>query len=665
MIYKKSVKVFMSRGFTSETSIEALEIKQEKDQKRQIAKLEREVIALRNKKDSLLEKYHKVKDELSDFKKAHSTLAFLSEAYPHLYQHIISLNLKNDSNDNSKYGNRFSEDVMPIYVLLSMAGEYFTNLLHDFFGFPCAKTIRNYRNKFKEEYGISKDLFDGSCESIIKLLNLFWNGEDNRCVISIDAAAVNAKLTIHKDGLVEGLMDEITIEKELVQTITKNPDKFHEFYEEHKDEIVKYYFVIYLCSLDENNKSFPLVLKRKTNGSANDDITADLEELVIRCNAVGLNVVGISFDGDTSYLKYVNLMIEEIDIIEELDLKKPLSSLLEKYKGILIFEDMFHLVKCNRFRLSCGSEVCASLSNDEETFGPSDLIEIGIKEYILDSSKTKKMDDNLPLLLFSRENIEKAINAKKYNILLALLPSYLLLNSVLSTELTRAQRIEQLTYGFALVFTYYHDFLSYDFQNGLQSSSRNGGHNQHMTLFDIKWMKKYLSLVISLVKILVDPKAVHLGSLGTHFLEHFFGMIRRFCSGNDTSTQFEKSVENIVIFKTFQKRNIEKLYVQVGRSDSGARLKKEEDAIREIPVDICLWRASELMNKVGCLLNTQLRNIVYDSVNDYNILSEDPIMYVLHSFANKKRSFYSTSNLRYNSTSGIKSLSRMISTNQI
>lgn len=32
MIYKKSVKVFMSRGFTSEISIEALEIKQEKDQ---------------------------------------------------------------------------------------------------------------------------------------------------------------------------------------------------------------------------------------------------------------------------------------------------------------------------------------------------------------------------------------------------------------------------------------------------------------------------------------------------------------------------------------------------------------------------------------------------------------------------------------------------------
>ena len=60
----------------------------------------------------------------------------ISETYPHLYQHIICLNLKNDSKDNSKYGNRLSEEAMPIYVILSMAGEYFTNLLHDFFRFP-------------------------------------------------------------------------------------------------------------------------------------------------------------------------------------------------------------------------------------------------------------------------------------------------------------------------------------------------------------------------------------------------------------------------------------------------------------------------------------------------------------------------------------------------
>lgn len=36
-------------------------------------------------------------------------------------------------------------------------------------------------------------------------------------------------------------------------------------------------------------------------------------------------------------------------------------------------------------------------------------------------------------------------------------------------------------------------------------------------------MKKYMSLTISFTKALGDPKAIHLGALGTHLLEHFLG----------------------------------------------------------------------------------------------------------------------------------------------
>lgn len=62
---------------------------------------------------------------------------------------------------------------------------------------------------------------------------MLWHGEDNRCIISVDAATVNTKHTNHKDRHDEGLMGEITIQKDLVKKITFNPDKFHEFYEEH------------------------------------------------------------------------------------------------------------------------------------------------------------------------------------------------------------------------------------------------------------------------------------------------------------------------------------------------------------------------------------------------------------------------------------------------
>ena len=48
-------------------------------------------------------------------------------------------------------------------------------------------------------------------------MKLFKDTNDNRCVIAVDAAAVNAKITIHKDGEVEELMNKLTIDQKNVE----------------------------------------------------------------------------------------------------------------------------------------------------------------------------------------------------------------------------------------------------------------------------------------------------------------------------------------------------------------------------------------------------------------------------------------------------------------
>lgn len=51
-------------------------------------------------------------------------------------------------------------------------------------------------------------------------------------------------------------------------------------------------------------------------------------------------------------------MCNEVDKMVELDLSiKPLSTLFSKYKGVFINEDPLHLVKCDRYRLACGSNI--------------------------------------------------------------------------------------------------------------------------------------------------------------------------------------------------------------------------------------------------------------------------------------------------------------------
>lgn len=375
-------------GFTSKTSKEALRCKAKYSAFDEIERLNKRIVLLENNIDDYKSKYIRASRELQEFKNANKLIAKLSENYPHLLQHINSLNLLNDS-PKVKNGNRFNPMLESVYSLISTSGEYTMSLLHKYFGFPCMGTCRNKRDRIKAKYRINENILNGSFESIQKLIQLFWK-----------STSINSKITIHKDGQIEGLLRDISIDTDLIDLITSNSDAFYAFYKLHQDEIIKYYFVFYVCSLSEENKSFPIFVKRTTSGSANDEVTSDLEELVFLCRDAGLDAVEVSFDGDPSYLKYINEMCNEIERLPTLDLKSSLSNLFKDYYGILAFEDMYHLTKCCRYRLVCGSYICPLLSNDTATFNVEDFKALGIKDYILDKSKTKKNGRRLAIFVF-------------------------------------------------------------------------------------------------------------------------------------------------------------------------------------------------------------------------------------------------------------------------
>ena len=210
----------------------------------------------------------------------------------------------------------------------------------------------------------------------------------------------------------------------------------------------------------------------------------------------------------------------------------------------------------------------------------------------------------------------------------------------MKSDLTREQRIEQITFGFAIVCTYYNDYLKYDFEKGKQRRNRLGGQNKWMTLFDLTWMKKYMTLAISLTKVLIDPRAIHLGALGTHFLEHFFGMVRRYCHGDDSAPSFENTVENIIVLKLLQIENIKEACIQPGRSDSGCILEEVHEEIKQIPLSICMWRAAELFIQFGTLLNENLSKAVNNSIELIGYNPEiDTIQFISNTFVEKKRFF--------------------------
>ena len=75
------------------------------------------------------------------------------------------------------------------------------------------------------------------------------------------------------------------------------------------------------------------------------------------------------------------------------------------------------------------------------------------------------------------------------------------------------------------------------------------GTNPIMAIYDKITCDKAISLCYALSRIIADPRPVHLGALGTHWLEHFFGNVRRLCNRNDCPANFERSIYLIMMKK--------------------------------------------------------------------------------------------------------------------
>lgn len=130
-----------TRGFASETTKNARNIRKENELSDEIERLTKENTLLRKMCDSFKEKVIELSEEVESLKISNVENYNLFLHYPFLSRHISSRNLKNES-ENSKNGNRFKDELTPIYILLSLSGEYYTYILHKHFGFPSSRICR-------------------------------------------------------------------------------------------------------------------------------------------------------------------------------------------------------------------------------------------------------------------------------------------------------------------------------------------------------------------------------------------------------------------------------------------------------------------------------------------------------------------------------------------
>lgn len=489
-------------------------------------------------------------------------------------------------------GGHYPDENVPVYLQMAQCGESIWNLFVEHMGFPCWRTIQRWRSSFLERFELSRETLDGEIEHLNKLFSVYFGADYKakgiRVVLAVDAAGVSPRVVVHKNGEIDGFVDDnAAISVEEAQILRGSLTSLRAFVAEHHSDIVKDFFVMFVCPLESICGGFPILLYPKVNGSADPRFVEKVLHVVNNVRQCSIDVLGLGCDGDLGYLRFVRDMTQAMQIV---DLSKPLSH--QNVPFMLVFEDLLHLAKCVRYRFVCGSEFCP-LPHFDATVSVQDFQEIGIPAWILDPSQVRKMDDFMPVMMFNVENFLSALDSGKPIVALALLPVTLLISAVMTSELTRTQRLDYLSRAWALFWCYKQAYTCCVPSIPQHVQGKMKGQNKKMAIYDYNTLDKALSLCFALSRVIADSRQVHLGALGTHWLEHLFGNVRRLCQKNDCPANFERSILMIMLQKAIHQPN--SLNTNRSRlSDSGVRLPAEQQSacLPSLPIGSFIFEAA-------------------------------------------------------------------------
>ena len=219
-------------------------------------------------------------------------------SFAFLQKHVLSL------------GHNFPEENIPIMLQMAQCGEGLWALFKEHLGFPSWRQIQRWRASCLERIGISKDNLNGEIPNLRHVFQVFlgenYRQQHYRVVLAVDAAGVSPRVVVHKNGQIDGFVDsDARIPVEQAILLRNSLADLRGFVAEHHEDIVRDFFVVFVCPLESNRGGFPIFLFPKCNGSADPDFTAALMQLVNNVRQCSVEVVGLGCDGDPGYLRFV------------------------------------------------------------------------------------------------------------------------------------------------------------------------------------------------------------------------------------------------------------------------------------------------------------------------------------------------------------------------
>lgn len=400
--------------------------------------------------------------------------------------------------------------------------------------------------------------------------------------------------------------------------LINDENAFSEFIKIHYNSLIQAEFGITFAPLDPNYPQFPIGCIPATSGKATLEIVENIESLIMQLNGT-ISIVGLGTDGDNSYHKYCKQFITcLINKFEDIFDFTPYD-IIKRFDILMHFSDPFHLVKRDRYRKVSIIEFNTSPTDFDSPRSVKDLESLGIPQYLLDDNKGRKMEDDLPKKLFSKDIIDKVIETGDFNLIISMLPSTLIMTSIHQDDLDRKTTIDYLMFGASIVLLYYCN-VDYIVNETLNPYKMNKDEYLKKLCFTKEWCEEYIFTTICIASLLMTEENIDLGACGSHYQEHNFANVRRHSKNDDTHSKFRSSMKYILLEQILIKELENEIPVPVSRSNSGRSI------YGQLPVDVHpfehylrnakrLWRNVTYFNK-KCIITAIKETKPKMSVNE-------------------------------------------------
>lgn len=565
---------------------------------KEIQNLRSKLTTLRRSYNRLQIKYNTLKSYLDRIEREHNVQEVIIDAIDQLSNPILSdfiriifENLTRNSN-----GQRYHH-LEHFFTLISYMGEHYFNILTKALSFPTYRTVLRYRKSIESELNYTEDIFNGDIRNILRLME---NGlpcySGQKLIMMVDAASVTPSIKVKRNGQVSGLIAPNNIDIEQAELLIQSESEFTSFLKDFENFIIRAEFVVMIATTSSLHKPFPICCISSNSGTCTLELKAIFESIIELLRNYGFNIYGLGTDGDNAYNSYSRQLVEAINTNFNEVYNMEILDIIDLMKPFCHFSDPFHLAKRDRYRKVSSDIFRLSPLSNVPYKSVRDLETIGIAKYILSNDKARKMEDSLPLKLFNNVVLRKIIDSNDICLFISMLPSTLLLESIHSKSLSRQQRFDALLFGASIVLLYVKT-QEYAIQKNSTPYKENHRVYYKEVCFKKEWCYEYISTCLGIASLLVTEKNLHLGSCGSHFLEHYFGSIRRLSRGEDTHTKFLHTMKHVLLEHYLTtKLDIESIHEE-RRSDSG-NIVTECTNVEQLPFSIYLSHAKVLLNSI-------------------------------------------------------------------